>query len=337
MIKIANLNKVFINNNGEKTKALNDINLNINKSEIFGIIGLSGAGKSTLIRTINRLEEPTSGSIIIEGLDITTLSKSDLKETRKEIGMIFQHFNLLSSRNVYENIAFPMEIAKKSKSEIDTRVKELINLVGLNSKESSYPSQLSGGQKQRVAIARALANNPKVLLSDEATSALDPNTTKSILNLLKNINSKLGITVVMITHQMEVIREVCNRVAIIEDGEIVELDKVEEVFSNPKTKIAKDFVSNIQHENTELVYPKESGYPVIKISYLGNSAKKPIISNLIKKFDIDINIISGDISQLMSTCVGNLTIQLIGVKENIDSSIKYLENENLSVEVIWSE
>lgn len=337
MIKIANLNKVFINNNGKKTKALNNINLNINKSEIFGIIGLSGAGKSTLIRTINRLEEPTSGSIIIEGLDITTLSKSDLKETRKEIGMIFQHFNLLSSRNVYENIAFPMEIAKKSKSEIDTRVKELINLVGLNSKESSYPSQLSGGQKQRVAIARALANNPKVLLSDEATSALDPNTTKSILNLLKNINSKLGITVVMITHQMEVIREVCNRVAIIEDGEIVELDKVEEVFSNPKTKIAKDFVSNIQHENTELVYPKESGYPIIKISYLGNSAKKPIISNLIKKFDIDINIISGDISQLMSTCVGNLTIQLIGVKENIDSSIKYLENENLSVEVIWSE
>lgn len=337
MIKITNLNKVFINNSREEIKAIDNVNLEIDKSEIFGIIGLSGAGKSTLIRTINRLEEPTSGSVKIENLDITSLSQLDLREARKDIGMIFQHFNLLSSRNVYSNIAFPMEIAKKSKSEIDSRVKELIKIVGLTSKENSYPSQLSGGQKQRVAIARALANNPKVLLSDEATSALDPNTTKSILNLLKDINSKLGITIVMITHQMEVIREVCNRVAIIENGEIVELDTVEEVFSNPKTKIAKDFVSNIQHEDINLFYPKENGYPVIKITYLGNSAKNPIISNIIKKFDIDINIISGDINQLMSTCVGNLTIQLIGDKKDIDNSIEYLKSEHLSVEVIWNE
>ena len=225
MIKIQNLNKVYETKN-ITVNALKDINLNIASGEIFGIIGLSGAGKSTLIRTINRLEDPTSGCIYIDDVDITALNRSNLRDLRKEVGMIFQHFNLLNSKNVFKNIAFPLEIAGMKSEDIKKRVAELLSLVDLSDKSESFPSQLSGGQKQRVAIARALANNPKILLCDEATSALDPKTTKSILGLLKDIQKKFGLTIVLITHQMEVIREICDRVAIIEGGSIIEIGDV---------------------------------------------------------------------------------------------------------------
>lgn len=223
LIRVENLSKVYKNNN-EEVYALKNINLEINSGEIFGIIGLSGAGKSTLIRCLNRLEEPTEGKIFIDDTEITNLNKKDLRNIRSEIGMIFQHFNLLSSKNVYENIAFPLELEGKNKKEINERVKTLLRYVDLEDKKLSYPSQLSGGQKQRVAIARALANNPKLLLSDEGTSALDPKTTKSILQLLNRIRKEFGLTIVLITHQMEVIKDICDRVAIIENGEIIELD-----------------------------------------------------------------------------------------------------------------
>ncbi|WP_077368265.1 methionine ABC transporter ATP-binding protein [Anaerosalibacter sp. Marseille-P3206] len=242
MIHVENLSKVYKNNNNEKIYALNSINLEINKGEIFGIIGLSGAGKSTLIRCLNRLEEPTTGKVIMDNIEVTKLNKNDLRKKRKEIGMIFQHFNLLSSKTVYENIAFPLELEKLSKDEIDKRVNTLLKYVELEDKKHAYPSQLSGGQKQRVAIARALANNPKILLSDEGTSALDPKTTKSILELLCKIRDEFGLTIVLITHQMEVIKDICDRVAIIEDGKIIEENTVKEIFANPKTKTLQEFI-----------------------------------------------------------------------------------------------
>ena len=336
MIKIRDLEKIY------KTKdtsfnALNNINLDISSGEIFGIIGLSGAGKSTLVRMLNRLEEPTNGSIYIDDVEMTSLKNNELREIRKEIGMIFQHFNLMNSKNVFKNIAFPLEIVGMNKEDIKSRVSELLDLVDLSDKSKSYPSELSGGQKQRVAIARALANNPKILLCDEATSALDPKTTKSILNLLKDIQKKFGLTIVMITHQMEVIREICERVAIIEAGEIIELGSVEDVFSNPKTDIGKDFVRDLKPTSGgELVFPKTPDSKVIKISYLGDSASEPIVSDLIKKFDIDVNIIDGDINKLTTTLVGHLTIQLTGDKKEILKAFDWLNEKNLSLEVIYS-
>lgn len=336
MIEIKNLSKTF-NSKSSEVKALKNINLQINKGEIFGIIGLSGAGKSTLIRTINRLEEPTEGSIFIAGKDITKLDKTRLRDTRKEIGMIFQHFNLLSSRTVFQNIAFPLEINGYDKNYIEKRVNELLKVVELTDKKNAYPSQLSGGQKQRVAIARALANNPKILLCDEATSALDPKTTKAILNLLKKIQKEFNLTVVLITHQMEVIKEVCNRVAIIEAGKIIELNTVEEIFARPKTNTAKAFISHIHRSSEgEIIYPTTPGSTVIKLGYLGDSSKKPIISSLIRNFDIDINILSGDIDELQSTSVGNLLIQVMGNNEEKGKAFEWIKEQNIDLEVIWN-
>ncbi|MDO5708347.1 MAG: methionine ABC transporter ATP-binding protein [Andreesenia angusta] len=336
MIRAESLNKVFkIKDNS--VDAVKDVNLNISNGEIFGIIGLSGAGKSTLVRLLNRLEEPSSGTIIIDGDNITSMNKVDLRNARKEIGMIFQHFNLLSSRTVAGNIAFPMEISNFDKKQIDNRIDELLDLVGLKDKKYAYPAQLSGGQKQRVAIARALANNPKILLCDEATSALDPKTTNSILNLLKDIRKNLGITIVLITHQMEVIREICDRVAIMENGSIIEEGRVEEVFSNPKTDIAKNFVFGIKPDlKSRMVFPKTPNSVVIKISYVGESSQKPVVSRLIKEYDIDVNIVSGDIDQLMSTSVGHLVIQMLGDDDNIAKAIDALKEQNISTEVIWN-
>lgn len=336
MIEIKNLSKIYKSKSSD-VKALKDINLKINKGEIFGIIGLSGAGKSTLIRTINRLEEPTEGTILIEGKNVTSLSKKDLRSSRKEIGMIFQHFNLLNSRTVYQNIAFPLEINGYDKQAIDKRANELLRVVELTDKKNVYPSQLSGGQKQRVAIARALASNPKILLCDEATSALDPKTTKAILNLIKKIREEFNLTVVLITHQMEVIKEVCDRVAIIEDGKIIELNTVEEIFARPKTNTAKTFISHIHRsDEEEIIFPKTPGSTVIRLSYLGDSAKKPIISDLIRKFNIDINILSGDIDELQSTSVGNLLIQVLGDSREKEKSFNWIKEQNIDLEVIWN-
>lgn len=335
MIHIKDINKVYKNKNNTVV-ACKDINLTIEENDIYGIMGLSGAGKSSLIRLLNRLEEPTSGSIFVNDSDITKYSKVELREYRKKTGMIFQHFNLLESRNVMGNIAFALEIAGwKNKKAIEERVLELLDLVELSDKKNSYPAQLSGGQKQRVAIARALANSPKILLSDEATSALDPKTTKSILDLLKNIQKKLGLTIVLITHQMEVIRSVCNRAAIMDKGSVIEEGTVEEIFSNPKTDIAKEFVSHLIHEEEEEVQlVRSAGKKLIKLSYLGESSKAPIISNLVKEFDVDVSIIAGSIDKLVTTNVGHLILELSGDKQ--DKSIEWLKKQGLGVEVIFN-
>lgn len=326
---------MYEDQSGKKFYAIKDINLQIKKGEIFGIIGLSGAGKSTLIRCLNRLEEPTSGKIVIDNKEITSQSKSELRKTRQEIGMIFQHFNLLSSKNVYKNIAFPLELEGMKKEEIEEKVNTLLKYVELEDKKESYPSQLSGGQKQRVAIARALANNPKILLSDEGTSALDPKTTKSILELLCKIRDEFGLTIVLITHQMEVIKDICDRVAIIENGEIIEENNVEELFANPMTNTAKEFISNLKiNTQEELNYIKKPNSMLLRLSFLGENSNKPIISKMIKKFNLEVNILSGNINELLTTSVGNLTIEVLGNKEEIEEAIQWLNNENVRLEVI---
>lgn len=334
MISIENLSKSFESGNN-KIWAVKDVNLHINKGEIFGIIGLSGAGKSTLIRCLNRLEEPSSGKITMDGVDITSLDKKGLRLMRKNIGMIFQHFNLLSQKTVYENIAFPLELERLSKNEIKTKVDTLLDYVELTDKKDAYPSQLSGGQKQRVAIARSLANNPKILLSDEGTSALDPQTTKSILELLNRIRKEFDLTIVLITHQMEVVKDICDRVAIIEDGKIIEMNTVEELFRNPQTKTANTFISGLKFNiEQEFIKPEEFKGTLIRLSFLGSSAKKPIVSEMIKKFDININILSGNINKLMSTSVGYLILELLGDEIEVKDAINYLKNQNVNVEVI---
>lgn len=334
MIRIEKLSKSF-ETSGEKIWALRDISLQINEGEIFGIIGLSGAGKSTLIRCINRLEEPTSGKIYIDGIDITSLDKKALRKSRKDMAMIFQHFNLLNQKTVYKNVAFPLELERLPKKVIDDRVNTLLEYVGLSDKRDAYPSQLSGGQKQRVAIARALANNPKILLSDEGTSALDPKTTKSILELLNRIRKELNVTIILITHQMEVIKDICDRVAIIEDGRIIEMNTVEELFKNPKTKTAKSFISSLNpNDDNGLIKPENYDGTLIRLSYLGKSAKKPIVSQMVKKFNIHVNILSGNINQLMSTSAGYLILELSGSDEEITNAIAFLKSKDVGVEVI---
>lgn len=334
MIKLYNISKEF-NTKNSTINAVDDVSLEIKKGEIYGIIGLSGAGKSTLIRCLNRLEEPTSGSIIIDDIDITSLNEKNLRRERKEIGMIFQHFNLLSQKTVYENIAFPLYLENWSKQEIEKRVDTLLEYVELEDKKYSYPSELSGGQKQRVAIARAIANNPKILLSDEGTSALDPQTTKSILKLLKKIRDEFGLTIVMITHQMEVVKQVCDKVAIMENGKVIEENTVENLFKSPKTKTAKTFISSINTSiEEEIINPNDFKGKIIRLTFLGDSSKQPIVSKVIKNFDIDVNILSGSIDNLQSTSVGYLMLELIGKYLEVDNALKFLENENVNVEVI---
>lgn len=336
MINIQNLGKSFISENGE-FKALNNISFEIKSGEIFGIIGLSGAGKSTLLRTLNRLEDPSSGKIFIDETDITSLSTSELRALRKHIGMIFQHFNLLTSRTVFQNVAFPLEIGKWSRQSMEKRVYEMLELVGLTDKAQSYPSQLSGGQKQRVAIARALANNPRVLLCDEATSALDPKTTQSILSLLEEINNKMGITIVLVTHEMGVIRQICHRVAVLEKGEVVEIGPVKDVFMRPQSATAREFLSHLprttySHEK----FPREAGCPIVTFSFNGHMAEKPVISQAIKKSGAEINILAGEIDHLHSSRIGNLTVQLAGNPEQINSALSYIRAQNVEVDVIWN-
>ncbi|QQY78872.1 D-methionine transport system ATP-binding protein [Keratinibaculum paraultunense] len=334
MIEIKNLSKKFTTGNNE-IWAIKDVNLHIEKGEIFGIIGLSGAGKSTLIRCLNRLEEPTNGQIIIDGVDITNLNKSKLRNIRKKIGMIFQHFNLLSQKTVFQNIAFPLELEKQDKQIIKTKVNKLLDFVELTDKKDAYPSELSGGQKQRVAIARALVNNPKILLSDEATSALDPQTTDSILKLLKRIRDEFGLTIVLITHQMEVVKDICDKVAVMENGKIIETNTAIELFRNPKTKTAKSFINSL-HSNIEdeLIYKENFDGKIIRLSFLGESAKKPIVSKMIKQFDIEANILSGNINNLVSTSVGHLILELSGNDNEIQKAINFLNEQNVNVEVI---
>jgi D-methionine transport system ATP-binding protein len=340
VIEITNLSKIYKTPHHE-VMALDNVNLTVNKGEIFGIIGLSGAGKSTLVRCINMLEKPTKGSIFVDGQEITALQKKDLRVARQKISMIFQHFNLLSSRTVFDNIMFPLEIAGVPQPKAHERVSELLELVGLSDKAKVYPEQLSGGQKQRVGIARALANEPKVLLSDEATSALDPQTTRSILKLLKDINAQLNLTILMITHDMNVIKQVCDRVAVIDESRIVEVGDVLSVFTNPQTNTSRSFINTImKKELPEDLLPcltkgsTQESSQLIRVSFIGSSAGEPLISTLVKKFDVKANILFGNIDRIKDVPYGNLTLELLGTQDLIQQSLSFLKSNGLEVEVL---
>lgn len=341
MIELKNLCKVY-STKGGKVEAVNDVTLNIKKSEIYGIIGFSGAGKSTLVRCMNFLEKPTSGEVIIDGKELGSLSNKELREERKKIGMIFQHFNLMKSRTVFENIAYPFKGNGYSKEEIKNKVNDLLKLVELEDKANVYPSQLSGGQKQRVGIARALANDPKVLLCDEATSALDPQTTKSILRLLKEVNKKFGITIVIITHEMQVVKEICTRAAVMENGRVVEEGNIFKIFSEPRENITKNFIestsslTNIYElikDGSTVVDIKENE-KILKLKYLENSTSEPIISIVSREFKVDTSIIFGNIEIIQDSPLGGLIVIIRGEENQINSVINYLKENNVEVEVI---
>lgn len=336
MIHIKEVVKTFINNKQE-LRAVDHVSLDIEQGEIFGIIGYSGAGKSTLIRLLNLLEKPTQGSITIHGSNLNELTSKELRRKRQEIGMIFQHFNLLWSRTVSENIAFPLEIAGVPRAARDERVQELINMVGLEGKEQYYPAQLSGGQKQRVGIARALANQPKVLLCDEATSALDPKTTDSILQLLKKINHELGLTIVLITHEMHVIQKICDRVAVMENGRVVELGSVVNIFQDPQQKMTQEFVREAIDDNEEhydYLKSKITEGMLIKCQFKGTSVEQGILSKLIRQFDIEVSILHGKINPVKNSSTGTLVFHALGYKGDLLAAVDFLKQHGLEVEVI---
>ncbi|MBP5565594.1 MAG: ATP-binding cassette domain-containing protein [Lachnospiraceae bacterium] len=327
-IEIKNLTKIF-EVKGHNVVALDNVNLSVEKGDIFGIIGMSGAGKSTLVRTVNYLEKPTQGSILIEGTDLSTLSEKELRIKRRDIGMIFQGFNLLEQKNVIDNICFPLEISGTKKKEARIRAKGLLKTVNLEDKEKAYPSQLSGGQKQRVAIARALATNPKILLCDEATSALDPQTTDSILKLLKEINEKLGITILIITHQMSVVTEVCKHVAIIDNGKLAEQGTVDEIFENPTSDAAKELISGKDIAFTPL--KSFDTNKKIRIVFKENSAYEPVISNMILKYKTPINILKADTRNINGTARGEMILSLPEEDSLAEDIIGYLRDNGLVV------
>lgn len=327
IIQVKDVTKSFVGKDNT-VEALKGINLDINKGEIYGIIGMSGAGKSTLVRCLNFLERPTGGTVFIEGKDLSSLKESELRKTRTEIAMIFQHFNLLMQRTVLDNICFPLEITGASKKEARQRAKELLAVVGLSEKEKAYPAQLSGGQKQRVAIARALANNPKILLCDEATSALDPTTTKAILALLKEINEKYGITIVIITHEMAVVQEICTHVAIIDDGTLAETGTVEEVFSRPKSSAAKKLV----FQDGSSGYHKMQGKRCIRIVFTSNSSFEPVIANMVLACKMPVNILLADTQDIGGVAHGQMILQMPEDQITAEKMIQYLKDRNLEVE-----
>lgn len=320
MITIHELRKVY-----GSFVAIDRFTETIQQGEIFGVIGQSGAGKSTLIRCINRLETPTSGAVIVDGQDITALSGEELRQARQRIGMIFQHFNLLSCRTAAENIAFPLEVIGQSRLQRKARVEELLALVGLEGKGSSYPLQLSGGQKQRVGIARALAVNPKVLLSDEATSALDPQTTRSILDLLKDLNRRMGLTILLITHDMGVVKRICDRVAILERGKVVEQGSVVDLAAQPGSRLAQDFFPRQQD------YATRPGTVVATIAFNGAAASQPLISKLVRQFDLEVNILNGSIETIGGQSVGQFQLELSGAQ--VQPALEYLQSLEVEVEV----
>lgn len=341
MIQLEKVSKTFRQGRTE-IQAVTEVSLEIKKGEIFGIIGFSGAGKSTLVRCINLLERPTGGKVVIDGVDLMSMPEVRLREERRKIGMIFQHFNLLRSRTVSQNIAFPLRKSKLSKEEKHQKILSLLELVGLTDKKDVYPSQLSGGQKQRVAIARALANDPKVLLCDEATSALDPQTTKSILNLLKKVNQELGITIVLITHEMAVVKDICDRVAIMELGRVVEEGETAEVFSHPKEKLTRDFMDTASNINKiyELLDEKHAltqlkkGEKLVLLTYSGGNAGESVISHLAEKYQVQANIIFGNVDILKNKPLGKLVVILSGTEENMKHAIQYIQSRNVQMEVI---
>ena len=341
MIELTHISKNFASG-GRTVHAVQDVSLSIGKGEIFGIIGFSGAGKSTLVRCINLLERPTSGSVTVDGKEMTALSARELRQARKKIGMIFQHFNLMPSRTVFGNVAYPLRGSGLSREQIADKVQRLLELVGIGDKAEAYPKQLSGGQKQRVAIARALANDPNVLLCDEATSALAPQTSKAILRLLKNLNEKLGITVVIITHEMAVVKEICDRVAVMEHGRVVEQGEVFNVFADPRQEITRSFIhttSNLRKieeliEEDSPVVQLKPGELIVRLSYIQRNVSEPLISTVSRKFDITLNIIFSDIAIVQNAPIGGTVAIISGEREQITQAMQYLSEKNVGVEVI---
>ena len=341
MIELTHITKTF-GTGSNQVHAVQDVSLTIREKEIYGIIGFSGAGKSTLVRCINLLERPTSGTVTVNAQEMTALTPVQLRAARKKIGMIFQHFNLMRSRTVYGNVAYPLKGSGLTKQQISQKVRELLALVELSDKENAYPSQLSGGQKQRVAIARALANDPKILLCDEATSALDPQTTHSILHLLRQLNEKLGLTVVVITHEMAVVKEICDRVAVMDHGRVVEEGDVFSVFSSPREAVTRDFIhttSNLNKieeliANDEPITHLHPGELIVRLTYLEKNVSEPIISKISRDFGIDVNIVFSNIELIKGAPVGGTVAIVSGDRKAITEAMRYLSEKNVGVEVI---
>ena len=329
MIELQGLTKVY-RQDERAVHALRGVTLTVAPGEIYGVLGQSGAGKSTLIRCVNLLERPSSGQVRVDGRDLQALSADDLRQERQKIGMIFQHFNLFQSRTVAGNVAYPLEVAGWPKPQILQRVADLLALVGLSDKADVYPAQLSGGQKQRVGIARALAPGPRILLSDEATSALDPETTRSVLALLKEINRKLNLTILLITHQMGVVKEICNSVAIMEDGLLVEQGKVVDLIARPGSRLHELFYEPFQ----AAAWTGTPGATLVAISFVGEQAGQPIISQMARRFDIDVNLIEGAVERVGDTRVGRMLIELTGQPERVAGALRYLQEQGLTPEVM---
>ncbi|WP_199119572.1 methionine ABC transporter ATP-binding protein [Pedobacter sp. ASV28] len=340
MIELKNITKTF-HQKGRSIQALSEVSIHVEKGKIFGVVGASGAGKSTLIRCVNLLEQPSSGHVIVDGENLSLLPRKELAAKRKSIGMIFQHFNLLSSRTVFENIAFPLELDHLPKSEIKERVLDLLKLVGLEEKQHDYPSSLSGGQKQRVAIARTLANHPHVLLCDEATSALDPATTSSILKLLKDINERLNITILLITHEMEVVKHICDEVAIMSGGTVVEQGTVKEVFSNPKSDLAREFLSSTLKieipkalKDKLVLFPYEGKRPLLKLVLNGESSTHAIFSDISHAFKVEADLVTAQIEDVGGAKFGTMLVVLLGSSSQLEEAILYLQAKNIKTEVL---
>lgn len=327
MIELKNVSKIFKSKDNE-VKALDGVDLTIEDGDIYGIIGFSGAGKSTLIRTINALEVPTSGQVLVDGEDINKLSKAQLRGKRKKIGMIFQQFNLLETKTVYENIALPLVLNHVPKEQIKKKVEEVLEYVELTDKKNTYPSKLSGGQKQRVGIARALATEPSILLSDESTSALDPKTTKAILSLLKKINRELKITIVLITHEMNVIQSICNHVAVMENGRIVERGDVLDIFSEPKQEITKNFVKTVINDSVpellvEGIRAEKKNNKLLKLKFLDSDSTESVLSGVNKNYDVETNILFANISEIQERVLGIIIVQIVGAAAEIAGAQEY--------------
>ena len=340
MITFKNVQKVYKSKETE-VHALNGINLTVEEGEIYGVIGFSGAGKSSLIRCVNLLENPTSGQIFVDGVDLTTLPSRNLREAKRKIGMVFQHFNLLNSKTVFENVAMPLLLSGTPKKVIQERVDELLTFVGLVDKKHAFPDQLSGGQKQRVGIARALATKPSVLLCDEATSALDPQTTSAILQLLKKINQDYNITILLITHEMSVIRDICDKVAVMEDGKIIEQGTVFDIFSNPKTQTAQNFVQSVMNDKLpafveKIIENKGSEQGIYQLHFVGEDTCYPFLSNVAKKFEVDVNVLFGNITELQGIPFGKIVVELTGESTEIQKALRYIELEKVSVKDVRS-
>ena len=341
MIRLEHISKDFVVE-GKTVHAVNDVTIEIDKGEIFGIIGFSGAGKSTLVRCINLLERPTSGKVFLEDTELTALPYKKLREVRQKIGMIFQSFNLMPSRTVYENIELPLKHNGYPKDKRKQRIEELLSLVELSDKGNSYPSQLSGGQKQRVAIARALAGDPKVLLCDEATSALDPKTTTQILALLKKLNQELKLTIVIITHQMSVVKDICDKAAVMEQGAVIEQGNVYDLFSNPKTKLTKSFMETANNFGSffDILDVKgsladiEDGTHIYLLTYTGDAAGKALMNEIYKKFNVESNILYGNIDYIKGKPLGKLAVNLTGDKDKIEEAVEYIKNSGVQLEVL---